>query len=62
MLRQQAERHLVEGGLMPVVRNGYLSHRTIETTISDVDIKIPKIKDRSSNRICFNSSHCYQLI
>ncbi len=30
-----------------VVRNGYLPERTIQTGIGDVDIKVPKVRDRS---------------
>ena len=39
-----------------MVRNGYLPERTIQTGIGDVEVKVPKVRDRSSSGICFNSS------
>ncbi|MGP1924100.1 MAG: hypothetical protein ACTS73_04080 [Arsenophonus sp. NEOnobi-MAG3] len=33
-----------------------MPERTIQTGIGDLEIKVPKVKDQSSNRICFNSS------
>lgn len=38
------------------MRNGYLPERTIQTGIGDVQIKVPKVRDRSGSGICFNSS------
>jgi len=43
-------------GRQAVVRNGYLPERTIQTGIGDVEIKVPKVRDRSGSGICFNSS------
>jgi transposase-like protein len=39
-----------------VVRNGYLPERTIQTGIGDVDIKVPKVRDRSGSGIHFTSA------
>jgi len=39
-----------------VVRNGYLPGRTIQTGIGDVEIKVPKVRDRSGSGIKFTST------
>jgi putative transposase len=44
-----------EQGRQVVVRNGYLPERTIQTGIGDVEVKVPKVRDRSSRGIKFNS-------
>ncbi|MGL4735262.1 MAG: transposase, partial [Enterovibrio sp.] len=43
-------------GRQAVVRNGFLPERTIQTGIGDVEIKVPKVRDRSGSGIHFNSS------
>ena len=43
-------------GRESLVRNGYLPARTIQTGIGDVEIKIPKIRDRNREGMKFNSS------
>lgn len=43
-------------GRESLVRNGYLPARTIQTGIGDVEIKIPKIRDRNGEGMKFNSS------
>lgn len=43
-------------GRQAIVRNGFLPERTIQTGICDVEIKVPKVRDRSGSGICFNSS------
>ncbi len=43
-------------GRQAVVRNGFLPERTIQTGIGGVEIKVPKVRDRSGSGICFNSS------
>lgn len=43
-------------GRQAVVRNGYLPERTIQTGIGNVDIKVPKVRDRSGSGIHFTSS------
>ena len=43
-------------GRQAVVRNGYLPERTIQTGVGDVEIKVPKVRDRSEQGIKFNSS------
>ena len=42
-------------GKQRVVRNGYLPERTIQTGIGDVEVKIPKVKDRKGEGVKFNS-------
>lgn len=55
LLKNHAQKRLPDGRLA-VVRNGYLPERTIQTGIGDVEIKIPKVRDRSGSGIKFNSS------
>lgn len=43
-------------GKQAVVRNGYLPERTVQTGIGDVEIKVPKVRDRSDQGIKFNSA------
>jgi len=43
-------------GRKSVVRNGYLPARSIQTGIGKVAIKVPKIRDRTTQGIKFNSS------
>lgn len=43
-------------GQKAVVRNGYLPIRSIQTGIGSVEIKVPKIRDRSGQGLRFNSS------
>lgn len=38
-----------------VVRNGYLPERSIQTGLGDVDVKVPKVRDRSGQGIKFTS-------
>jgi putative transposase len=47
---------LTEDGKTGLVRNGYLSERTIQTGLGDIDVKVPKVRDRTDNGIKFKSS------
>jgi transposase-like protein len=44
-----------DSGRQVVVRNGYLPEREILTGIGPVTVKVPKVRDRSSSGIKFNS-------
>lgn len=58
-LRSLLERYqgvVVKSGQQAVVRNGYLPTRTIQTGIGPIEVKVPKIRDRSGQGIKFNSS------
>ena len=44
-----------ESGRQGVVRNGYLPARTITTGVGEVDVQVPKVRDRTSSGIKFNS-------
>lgn len=55
LLDQHRDKKL-EDGRQAVVRNGYLPSRTLQTGIGDVDIKVPKVRDRSKSGVRFNSS------
>lgn len=43
-------------GRQAVVRNGYWPERTIMTGVGEVEIQVPKVRDRSGSGIKFNSS------
>ncbi len=43
-------------GKKAIVRNGFLPERTLQTGIGDVEIKIPKVRDRSGEGVKFNSN------
>lgn len=42
-------------GRQAVVRNGYLPARTVQTGVGDVDIQVPKVRDRNKSGIKFNN-------
>lgn len=42
-------------GRRAVVRNGHLPKRTVQTGVGDVEVQVPKIRDRSDSGIRFNS-------
>jgi len=43
-------------GRAAIVRNGYLPERTIMTGIGEVEVQVPKVRDRSGRGIKFNST------
>jgi putative transposase len=45
-----------DAGKAVVVRNGYLPQRPIQTGLGDIEVKVPKVRDRSGMGIKFNSS------
>ena len=56
VLLDQHTEHRLPDGRQAVVRNGYLPERTVQTGIGDVEIKVPKMRDRSGSGIRFNST------
>ncbi|TXK94511.1 IS256 family transposase, partial [Methylococcaceae bacterium CS5] len=42
-------------GKQAVIRNGFLPRRTIQTGLGDVDVQVPKVRDKSKQGIKFNS-------
>jgi len=48
--------HRDSRGRRVVVRNGYLPEREVQTGIGSVKVKVPKVRDRSSSGIKYNSS------
>lgn len=54
MLAKHEDNRLPDGR-QAVVRNGYLPERTIQTGLGDVDVRVPKVRDRSQSGIKFNS-------
>ena len=43
-------------GKQAIVRNGFLPERTLQTGIGDVEVQIPKVRDRSGNGVKFDSN------
>jgi transposase-like protein len=43
-------------GRQAVVRNGFLPDRTVQTGVGDVEVKVPKVRDRSGAGVKFNSN------
>lgn len=54
MLSAYSDVRLLDGRLA-VVRNGYLPARQIQTGIGDVEVQVPKVRDRSGSGIHFSS-------
>ena len=50
------EDNKLNDGRHAIVRNGYLPARTIQTGLGDVDIHVPKVRDRNKTGIKFNSN------
>ena len=44
-----------ESGRRGIVRNGYLPARTVTTGLGEVEIQVPKVRDRTKSGIKFNS-------
>ena len=42
-------------GRQAIVRNGYLPERTVQTGIGNIEVKVPKTRDRSYGGVKFNS-------
>ena len=55
MLEQHQGLRMLDGR-QAVVRNGYLPERTVQTGLGDVEVKVPKVRDRSGTGIRFNST------
>jgi len=55
LLEQYAD-HKTPDGQQAVVRNGYLPKRTIQTGVGDIEVQVPKVRDRSGSGIKFNSN------
>lgn len=57
-LQEMLAKHeeLMVDGKKAIVRNGFLPERTLQTGIGDVEIKIPKVRDRSGEGVKFNSN------
>ena len=54
-LKEYSSLHLPDKRLA-VVRNGHLPARTIQTGIGNIEIQVPKVRDRSGSGIKFNSA------
>lgn len=54
-LLTQYQHETVEG-LQRIVRNGHQPERTIQTGLGDIEVKIPKVRDRKKEGVKFNSA------
>jgi len=43
-------------GLQRIVKNGHHPERSIQTGLGDIDVKIPKVRDRKNGGVKFNST------
>lgn len=48
--------HKTPDGRQAVVRNGHLPQRRVQTGVGDVEVQVPKVRDRSGSGIRFNST------
>jgi putative transposase len=55
VLLAQYQNESVEG-LQRIVKNGHQPERTIQTGLGDIEVKIPKVRDRKKEGIKFNSA------
>lgn len=53
LLAQYSENKI--DGKQAVIRNGYLPKRTVQTGVGDVEVQVPKVRDKSSQGVKFNS-------
>lgn len=42
-------------GKQAIIRNGYLPKRTVQTGVGDVEVQVPKVRDKSNQGVKFNS-------
>lgn len=62
LIRQRARdliaqhQNVMVDGKQAIVRNGFLPERTLQTGVGDVEMQIPKVRDRSGNGVKFNSN------
>ncbi len=54
-LEQYVDKTLGDGR-RAVVRNGYLPERTVQTGIGDVEVKVPRVRDRSGQGVSFSGT------
>ena len=55
LLDQYKDVRLLDGR-QAIVRNGFLPDRTVQTGIGDVEVKVPKVRDRRHSGVKFNSN------
>ena len=46
----------LSGGQRSIVRNGYLPERQVQTGIGSIEVKVPRVRDRSNSGIKFTSN------
>jgi len=55
-LLQAHEELRLTDGRKAVVRSGYLPERSIQTGVGNIDIKVPKVRDRSGSGVRFTTA------
>lgn len=53
---ERVARQRLEDGRQAVVRNGYLPERRVQTGIGEVEVRVPKVRDRSGGGARFHSA------
>ncbi len=56
VLLDQHAQHRLPDSRQAVVRNGYLLEGNVQTCIDNVEIKVPKVRDRSGSGVCLTSA------
>jgi putative transposase len=56
LLHDATKSLMTNEGKAGLVRNGYLPERNIQTGLGDIDVKVPKVRDRTGPNIKFNSA------
>ncbi len=49
-------RNVMVDSKQAIVRNGFLPERTLQTGVGDVEVQLPKVRDRLGNGVKFNSN------
>ncbi len=49
-------RNVMVDSKQAIVRNGFLPERTLQTGVGDVEVQLPKVRERSGNGVKFNSN------
>ncbi len=55
-LLSEHKEYKLDDGRQGLVRNGYLPKRKVQTGIGDVEVQVPKVRDRGDRGVTFNST------
>lgn len=59
-LLRQYEDIKAPDGRKAVVRNGHLPKRTVQTGVGDVEVQVPKVRDRSALAFASTATCCHR--